>query len=494
MIHLSPLGEQQGPMTKHHLGNLLSGESKVIEVEMTARQAGKVVIKSQATADGGLQTEVKQEVLVRRSSLNVHAVASKTRYAGTVETFSLKVENPGNAPAENVQVIAQLPSGAKFISAINGQYNDSGKITWTIPTLRAGSEQILEVKCLLNMPGENKLNLSATASGDLIATDSSVTQVEALADLKLEVIEPKGPLPTGDEVTYEIHIKNRGSKSAEKIHIAGYFEEGINPTTAIGGPHELDEKTGAVLFSPLATLAPGSEATFKIKARATKPGNLIFRAEAVCEADGTKLANQSAQLFYGDEVSVASRPTLNAKQDDDINVPAALQNQGTGSSRKQPVLQAAPQSPPAGPTTQSPLPTNSLAVPAATAPSANLPVSLPPSFGPNGSGSATVPTLPTTSSSSMPTAPALPATSNNSPLPSGAPLLPATAPSAPNSNLSPLPQFTPPTSDKDNSSPMLPALGANRPASLPAFNSPAKSSVPMQPVPMMATPATPTVR
>ncbi len=36
-------------------------ESKVIEVEMTARQAGKVVIKSQATADSGLPTEVKQK-------------------------------------------------------------------------------------------------------------------------------------------------------------------------------------------------------------------------------------------------------------------------------------------------------------------------------------------------------------------------------------------------------------------------------------------------
>lgn len=345
MLHLSPLSDPNAAMTKHHIGTLPAGDTKVIEVEMTARQAGKLVIRAQAMADNGLNAEISEEITVRRAALAVNVSGSKSKYTGTAAAYTIHVSNTGDAPAEAVQIAAQIPTGAKFISAANGQFqNESGKIVWTVPAIRVGGEVTLECKCLLMSAGVNQLSVTAAASTDLSATAATQTQVEALADLKLEVNEPRGPLPLGEEVVYEIMVKNHGSKSAERVYVVAFFEEGIDPTSATGTANEIG--SGDVRFSPVATLAPGSTATFKIKAMPKTAGNLAFRAEAVCEADGSKQAQQCTVLFYGEE-GINQRKTV-AGPEDDISAAAGQPTRNAGGSSRKPTLQAAPSTAPTG--------------------------------------------------------------------------------------------------------------------------------------------------
>jgi uncharacterized repeat protein (TIGR01451 family) len=345
MLHLSPLSDPNAAMTKHHIGTLPAGDTKVIEVEMTARQAGKLVIRAQAMADNGLNAEISEEITVRRAALAVNVNGSKSKFTGTAAAYTIHVSNTGDAPAETVQIMAQIPAGAKFISANNGQFNpETGKIVWTVPSIRTGGEINLECKCLLMSAGTNQVSVTATASTDLSATAAAQTQVEALADLKLEVNEPKGPLPIGEEVTYEILIKNHGSKSAERVFVVAFFEEGIDPTAAVGTQNEIG--SGDVRFAPVATLAPGSTASFKIKAMPKQAGNLAFRAEAVCEADGSKQAQQCTVLYYGEE-GVPQRKAV-AGPDDDISAAAGQPARNVNGSSRKPTLQAAPSATPSG--------------------------------------------------------------------------------------------------------------------------------------------------
>jgi uncharacterized repeat protein (TIGR01451 family) len=345
MLHLSPLSDPNAAMTKHHIGTIPAGDSKVIEVEMTARQAGKLVIRAQAKADNGLTAEISEEITVRRAALAVNVDGSKSKYTGTTAAYTIHVSNTGDAPAEAVQIAAQIPTGAKFISATNGQFSaDSGKVVWTVPAIRAGGEIELECKCLLMSPGVNQVSVTATANTDLSATAAAQTQVEALADLKLVVNEPRGPLPLGEEVVYEIMIKNHGSKSAERVYVVAFFEEGIDPTSATGTASEIG--SGDVRFAPVATLAPGSTATFKIKAMPKQAGNLAFRAEAVCEADGSKQAQQCTVLYYGEEG--INQPKEVAGPEDDISAAAGQPNRNAGTSSRKPTVQAAPSAAPTG--------------------------------------------------------------------------------------------------------------------------------------------------
>ena len=227
---------------------------------------------------------------------------TKCKYAGTAGTYTIRVSNSGNATAESVRVAATLPAGAKFVAASEGgQWKaDQGKVTWTLPPLRPGAEAMLDLKCVLMTPGANRLQVASTAAGDVSDSANITTNVEALADLKLEVSEPAGPIAVGDEVVYELHVRNRGSKAAEGVGVTTYFSEGIEPVSAEGGTHDI--ANGVVAFHPVVTLAAGAELSLKVKARAEHGGKQVFRAEVECGALGTKLVNaEEMMVFGGDE-------------------------------------------------------------------------------------------------------------------------------------------------------------------------------------------------
>jgi uncharacterized repeat protein (TIGR01451 family) len=306
VLFLSPIDGSAGAPTRHEIGNIAAGQNKMVEVELTARQAGKLTIKGSAVADGNLKTDTAQEILVRRAGLKVITEGPELKFAGTVADFHVVVNNPGNASAENIQVAAMLPAGAKYVSSTGGQYMaDQHKVVWTVPSLRSGGEQDFEVKCMLNTPGANRLQVVALAASDLSDTTAINTNVEALADLKLEVSDPTGPVPVGEEVAYELHIRNRGTKAAENVAVAGFFSGGIEPQSANGSQYEISP--GQIVFRPVASIAPGAEVVLKVKAKAQQAGNHVFRAEVNCAAIGMKLASEETTLFYGEAGARSAR-------------------------------------------------------------------------------------------------------------------------------------------------------------------------------------------
>ncbi len=302
IIKLDPIGNSTAGPSKHPVGTIHAGDSKVVELELTARQTGAVSIHATAMAEPGLKAEVAQEVVVRRAAVALTVEGIKCKYAGTVGTYTIRVNNSGNAPAESVRVAATLPAGAKFVAASEGgQWKaDQGKVTWTLPPLRPGAEAMLDLKCVLMTPGANRLQVASTAAGDVSDAANITTNIEALADLKLEVSEPAGPIAVGDEVVYELHVRNRGSKAAEGVGVTTYFSEGIEPVSAEGGTHDI--ANGVVAFHPVVTLAPGAELSLTVKARAERGGKQVFRAEVECSTLGTKLVNaEEMMVFGGDE-------------------------------------------------------------------------------------------------------------------------------------------------------------------------------------------------
>jgi uncharacterized repeat protein (TIGR01451 family) len=310
VLFLAPVDGSNGPPTRHEVGIIRAGQNKPVEVELAARQAGMLAVKAVAVADGQLRAEVAEDILVRRAGLKTVVTGPELKFAGTPSNYTIVVTNPGNAPAENVSLAAILPAGAKFVSSANGQFVErENKVIWNLPTLRPGVEQEVEFRCTLNAPGANRVQVLATAPSDLSDSVAAITNVEALADLKLEVIDPPGPLAVGEEMLYEVHIRNRGTKAAENVEVAGFFANGVEPVSAQGGQHEV--APGQVTFRPIVAIAPGAEVVLKIKARADLAGTHVFRAEVNCQSMGAKLASEETTMFYGDgrgPARVAARP------------------------------------------------------------------------------------------------------------------------------------------------------------------------------------------
>jgi uncharacterized repeat protein (TIGR01451 family) len=313
-VRLLPLAPGDQQVETHQIGTVAAGDTKEVEIELVARQTGRLSIQVEATADGGLATRVEEQILVRRAGLEVVVHAPKFQYAGAVASYEVTVKNPGDEAARDVAVTAALPRGARYLSCTGGGELDSNgtSLTWKLGRLEAGGETALTIKCALAEPGRNQIDVAATAASELSHAATAATAVEALADLVLDVTDPQGPVPVGEEVLYEVTVKNRGARAAEDVEIVAFFSEGIEPVAVEGGAHELAE--GKVAFETVASIAAGEERVFKIKARAEQGGNHVVRTEVHCPSLDTSLAEEETTRFYKGDESSAEPPMERANR------------------------------------------------------------------------------------------------------------------------------------------------------------------------------------
>ncbi|MDY0168297.1 MAG: hypothetical protein RBS80_17240 [Thermoguttaceae bacterium] len=306
VITLLPVGAGSSQPVSHRLGLLDAGAEKAIEVELTARQAGSITVGVEVRGEGGLQAELAETILVRRAELHLAASGPGVRFVGSEVTYDLRVANPGNAPARNVQLSATVPSGAKYISGIDGGRLEANgtRVSWIIPQMEAGAEETYQLRASLGLPGTNRLEFLAVAEDALTASAEALTNVDAMADLAMDVEDPRSPVPVGSDTVYRLRVRNRGTKAAENVEIVAYFSRGIEPVSAEGGAHRIGP--GQVVFSPIASLPPETEAVFSIRAQASQPGNHIFRAEMHCKPLDTRLVREETTHFYQDGAIASS--------------------------------------------------------------------------------------------------------------------------------------------------------------------------------------------
>ena len=240
-IMLMPIGGGENVPATHKIGMLAAGEEKVLDVELTARQSGNLTIQADVRADGGVHAELAEKVLVRRAGLKIDVEGPKMQFVGAAVTYAIRVRNTGTAPARNVNLSIALPIGAKYLAGIEDARPDASgsKLQWTIESLNPEAQQVFALKCSLGAAGMSRVQVDATADDDLTASANTVTRVESVANLTMDVKDPQGPVPVGDEVTYEVHVRNRGTKEAVGVEVFAYFSCGIEPTGADGAPNRV---------------------------------------------------------------------------------------------------------------------------------------------------------------------------------------------------------------------------------------------------------------
>ncbi|MBA2114910.1 DUF11 domain-containing protein [Bremerella alba] len=305
-ITIMPIKKGQNPTVIDSIGTIAPGDQKVIELELTAKQAGTLALRAETSADNGLSAAAAHDVLVRRAELAVNAQGPGIKYAATTASYTVVVVNSGNAPASSILVEAQLPTGSKFVSASHGGTLDeaSGRVTWNLPKLEAGTQQPLQVVSTLMVEGNNILQVSANADQGLSSRHEMITRVESVADLKLLVNDPTGPIPVGQEVEYEFSLNNRGTKEARGVKVTVSFGSGIEPVSVEGGKGTI--QGDVVQLNTIPAVNAGQEIVVKVKARGRSEGNHTYRAEVRCDDPTTRLAIEESTHFYGAAIQTAS--------------------------------------------------------------------------------------------------------------------------------------------------------------------------------------------
>lgn len=291
-----------GPALEFEIGTLKAGETRELELVLLAEKAGKVVNVLSARADGNLQVEQQVEFEVIAPAISVTVDGPGRRYLERPATYQVIVENPGTAPARDIELVTKLPKGLQFVKANNmGQYDaNTHAVYWSLAELPEGERGTVELTAMPIEPGTQTLQVEGRAQQGLIDEVSQPIEIEGVPSIVFEVRDGVDPIEVGGETSYEIRVVNEGTKAASNVQVTVGLTPGMQVLEAEGETRHSVQGPG-VLFEPLAQLAPKADAIFRVKAKGVHPGDQRINVEVKTDDLSQPVRREENTRVFGNE-------------------------------------------------------------------------------------------------------------------------------------------------------------------------------------------------
>jgi uncharacterized repeat protein (TIGR01451 family) len=291
-----------GKSLEFEIGTLRAGETRKLDLALTAVQAGIVNNRLVARGDANLEAESTAEFEVIAPNLHVSIEGPRKRYLERQATYSVALDNPGTAAARDIELVTELPDGMKFVRANNlGEYDPaSHSVHWSLAELPPNERGVVKLVMLPTTAGEQRLQVKTRASQGLADTTEHAVLVEGLAAIMFEVVDVEDPIEVGGETSYEIRVVNQGSKIATNLQVAATLPPGMTATSA-AGPTQYQIGQGQVVFAPLARLAPKADTTYRIDVQGLQPGDKRFRVQVLTSEVEQPITKEESTRVYADE-------------------------------------------------------------------------------------------------------------------------------------------------------------------------------------------------
>ena len=290
-----------GTALERELGTIKRGESRDVELTLTADKAGLVENVIVARADANLAAEHRIQLEGIAPELQVSMVGPSKRYLERQAKYTLTVANQGTATAKNIELVVHLPNGMKFLETNNaGQYDPrTHAVYWSLEELHAKQIGDVQLTTLPVETGEQKFHFEGTAESGLTDSTERSVMVEGLASLFFEVADTEDPIEVGNKTTYEIHLVNEGSKAATDIIVQAILPQGMKAFDA-SGPTNFEITDHQVHFQSLQQLAPGANQIYKIQAEGIAPGDQRIRVLVKDSKMQSAISEEEGTLVYSD--------------------------------------------------------------------------------------------------------------------------------------------------------------------------------------------------
>jgi uncharacterized repeat protein (TIGR01451 family) len=236
-------------------------------------------------------------------ALTIKHSGPASKDVGETAEFTINVTNSGDTPLTNLVVTAAYDVGLAPENATDGHKVDAaGRLTWTFGSLRPGKSIALQVVCRCEEAAP-RLCGTATATAAEVTRKSAQACVRVLSpksELSLAVNSLRNPVTVGKEVTYEIRVKNIGGSLDRNVVVEFTVPQGMTfvplGTTAPGGSRRVTEvQAPTYRFDPVAEVKANETLTYRVRVRAEKPGDTVFRVRV--DSDGLE------QPVDGDETT-----------------------------------------------------------------------------------------------------------------------------------------------------------------------------------------------
>ncbi|MEL7473414.1 MAG: hypothetical protein AAGK04_08860 [Planctomycetota bacterium] len=252
------------------------GECREFQVMAEVAQPGVFRHNARATS-GRLTADASAgSTTVGQARLALLCSSPDRRFIGNDFCHEYTISNPGDCPANNVQLSVGV-SGAAPISASDGGNIGGSNVTWTFASIPAGASRTVSICFDPASPGT--ISTRGSASGDCIDDRPQTecnTEIRGIPAVLLEVVDENDPVPVGSDEIYTITTTNQGSATDTNILITCQLEPNVTFVSAQGAT-SATQSGATVTFAPLPSLAPKARATWQIRVRGAQPGDTRFR-------------------------------------------------------------------------------------------------------------------------------------------------------------------------------------------------------------------------
>lgn len=295
------LEHARGRQIELDVGTLTAGDSRSLPLSCVARAGGEQRCELVAEGEGGLQARAQTAVVVQQARLVVEATGPRVRYLERKAIYSFKVANAGDATAGNTQVATVLPTGLRFLQALDGGRYDPAtrQATWFLGDLPPGQTREVKAEVVAVEVGDHRQQIVVQAARGARADGELLTRIEAVSALLLEVVDVEDPVEVGGEVTYEIRITNIGSRTETDVRLQCQLPEQLQLQQANGATTGRMERQ-IVQFEPIAQLPPRSAVKYRLVARGLSPGQMRVTCQVTSATLPEPVVETQTTRIYAD--------------------------------------------------------------------------------------------------------------------------------------------------------------------------------------------------
>lgn len=281
------------------VGALAPGESRVVALTLTPRQAGTLTNRLAAAGDGNLNATAQHAIAVKKAQLAIDLKGADKSYQNRPVDWTITAENKGELPLTNVLVHDPLPPELALVSAEPPAWPGAGEIAWNLGTLQPGERREVKLKtqCVRLAPRARHV-VVATAEPGLRVQAEAPLEIDGVAAFDLQVHDTTDPVAVGGRTSYRIDVLNQGTLAGTRVEVVAVVPAEFKILNAVGtGQARFDGNR--IAFPAVDALGPGQRITYTVDVQAVQAGDARFRAELRAATLAKEIVTEESTTVYG---------------------------------------------------------------------------------------------------------------------------------------------------------------------------------------------------
>lgn len=296
------LSHSRGPRLEYKVGDIPAAGQRRLELSLKAAKPGIVTNIIRARGANGLIAEHTVQLKVIAPELKVRIEGPSTRYLERPATYTVILENPGTAKAENINLALQLPGGLKFVSTDGqGRFDSStNNIRWLLQRLEPGRYASVKLTVKPLQKGQFNLDAVATANRGLRDNEEHPLKVEGIAALLFEVADQVDPIEVGGVTTYSIQVTNQGTEDASDVRFVAQLPPGMSAVLPTGRSN-YQIQGNQIHFEPIARLAAKEKSAYTVQVKGMQAGDQRFKVRMTSADMTSPVIEEESTRVYSDQ-------------------------------------------------------------------------------------------------------------------------------------------------------------------------------------------------